>query len=78
MRIGKCMTKQNVSYTEEHVIPVVDNFFFAVFIAGIYCGQRTGRQIICNGIQRYGCQKNDDTPLSRKQKASKCFLLLQL
>ena len=73
MRIEKCMTKLKVSYTEGHVIPVVDNFFFAVFIVGIYCGQRTGRTIICDGIQRYGPQKMMTRRLVENKKRASAF-----
>ena len=50
MRIGKFKSKQTVCYTEGHCNSSVDNVFFAVFIAGIYCGQRTRGPVICDGM----------------------------
>ena len=67
------MSKQTVCYTEGHCNSSVDNFFFAVFLAGIYCGQRTRGPVICDGIQRYGSQKMMTRRLEENRNRASSF-----
>ena len=71
------MTKLKVSYTEGHVIPVVDNFFFRCFHSWNILWTKNWKDNYLRRNTKVRASKNDGTPLSRKQKASKCFLLSQ-